>query len=237
MRALVVEDEPTLRAQIVDELRSHGFAIDQTGDGIEGRYLATEMPIDIAIIDLGLPGASGIDIIQAARRLDKHFPILVLTARTRWQDKVEGLEAGADDYMAKPFHVPELMARVRALLRRSGGWADSTLHFEGLSIDTRSQQVSVNNVAVNLTAFEYRVLEYLAIHAGDVISKTVLLDHLYDEDSDRDANILEVFIKRLRRKLDPGKQLNPIETLRGRGYRLALTRGRTPSDTSEHSVS
>lgn len=233
MRALVIEDEPTLRAQIVDELRDHGFAIDETGDGIEGRYLATEMPVDIAIVDLGLPGADGIEIIQAVRARDLHYPVLILTARTRWQDKVEGLEAGADDYLAKPFHVPELMARVRALLRRSGGWADSTLHFDSISINTRTQQVAVRNTQVNLTAFEYRVLEYLAIHAGEVISKHVLLDHLYDEDSDRDANILEVFIKRLRQKLDPEKTLNPIETLRGRGYRLALDRGRSATAASE----
>ncbi len=227
MRALVIEDEPTLRSQIVSELRTQGFAIDETGDGVEGRYLATEMPVDIAIVDLGLPGANGIEIIRAVRDQDRRYPILILTARTRWQDKVEGLEAGADDYLVKPFHVPELMARVRALLRRSGGWADSTLHFDGLSIDTRSQQVCIDDTVVNLTAFEYRVLEYLALHAGDVISKTMLLEHLYDEDSDHDPNILEVFVKRLRQKLDPNKQLNPIETQRGRGYRFALARGRT----------
>lgn len=225
MRALIIEDEPTLRNQIVTGLREQGFAIDETGDGDEGLYLATEMPVDIAIVDLGLPGTSGIDIIHSVRKREHQYPILILTARTRWQDKVEGLEAGADDYLAKPFHMEELMARVRALLRRSGGWADSQLRFGDLTIDTRAQSVSIDDNNVDLTAYEYKVLEYLAIHAGEVISKATLLDHLYDEDTDRDANILEVFIRRLRRKLDPQKTLNPIETLRGRGYRLALERG------------
>jgi len=230
MRALVIEDEPTLREQIVEELRGHGFAIDETGDGDEGLYLATEMPIDIAIIDIGLPGTSGIDIIKQTRKSDCHFPILILTARTRWQDKVEGLEAGADDYLAKPFHMEELMARIRALLRRSGGWSDSQLRFGRLQIDTRTQSVSVDDEPVELTAYEYKVIEYLAINAGQVISKSVLLDHIYDEDTDRDANILEVFIRRLRLKLDPEKTLKPIETLRGRGYRLALLRGDSDSE-------
>lgn len=227
MRALVIEDESTLRAQIVDALREQGFAIDESGDGEEGLYLATEMPVDIAIVDLGLPSISGIEIIRQTRKNDRHFPILILTARDRWQDKVEGLEAGADDYLAKPFHMEELLARVRALLRRSGGWSDSQLRFGSLLIDTRTQSVTVDDRLVDLTAYEYKVIEYLAIHAGEVISKSVLLDHIYDEDTDRDANILEVFIRRLRLKLDPDKTLNPIETLRGRGYRLALTRGNT----------
>jgi len=230
MRALVIEDDPTLRTQIVEELREHGFAIDESGDGSEGLYLATEMPVDIAIVDLGLPGTSGIDIIKQTRKSDCNYPILILTARTRWQDKVEGLEAGADDYLAKPFHMEELMARVRALLRRSGGWSDSQLRFGALQIDTRAQSVSVNDEPIDLTAFEYKVIEYLAINAGEVISKSMLLDHIYDEDTDRDANVVEVFIRRLRLKLDPDKTLQPIETLRGRGYRLALARGDTDNE-------
>ena len=225
MRALVIEDENDLRAQIVARLREEGFAIDEAEDGTEGHYLATEMPLDIAIVDLGLPGMDGAEIIRRVRAGDKQYPILILTARDTWQDKVEGLESGADDYLAKPFHMEELMARIRALLRRSGGWADSILRFNGLQIDTRAQQVSLNDNTIELTAYEYRVLEYLAINAGEVISKHVLMDHLYDEDTDRDPNILEVFIKRLRNKLDPEKTLNPIETLRGRGYRFALDRG------------
>jgi len=232
MRALVVEDEEALRSQIVTRLRDEGFAIDEAGDGREGLYLATEMPLDIAIIDLGLPGGDGTEIIQAARAQDRHYPILILTARDSWQDKVEGLESGADDYLTKPFHMEELLARVRALLRRSGGWSESVLRFAALEMDTRAQQVTVHGQVVELTAYEYRVLEYLAIHAGEVIAKHVLLDHLYDEDTDRDPNILEVFIKRLRNKLDPDKTLQPIETLRGRGYRLALERG-NPSQADE----
>ena len=152
------------------------------------------------------------------------YPILILTARTSWQDKVEGLEAGADDYLAKPFHMPELMARLRAILRRSGGWSESVLRFGQLELDTRTQQVTVDSKDIELTAYEYKLLEYLALHAGEVISKTRLIDHLYDEDTDRDTNILEVFVRRLRNKLDPDKTLKPIETLRGRGYRMALAR-------------
>lgn len=224
MRALVIEDEDILREQIVAELRTHGFAIDQTGDGNEGKYLATEMPVDIAIIDLGLPGTDGIEIIREVRNKQCNYPILILTARTSWQDKVEGLEAGADDYLAKPFHMPELMARLRAILRRSGGWSESVLRFGQLELDTRSQQVTVDGKEIELTAYEYKLLEYLALHAGEVISKTKLIDHLYDEDTERDTNILEVFVRRLRNKLDPDKTLKPIETLRGRGYRLALAR-------------
>ncbi len=232
MRALVIEDEHELRAQIIQRLRDEGFAIDEAADGVEGLYLATEMPVDIAIIDLGLPKIEGQEIIRQTRLKDKNFPILILTARDSWQDKVEGLEAGADDYLAKPFHMEELMARIRALLRRSGGWSDSVLRFESLQIDTRSQQVNIENETIDLTAYEYKVLEYLAINAGEVISKNVLIDHLYDEDTDRDPNILEVFIKRLRSKLDPNKTLNPIETLRGRGYRLALKRGSMDTETN-----
>lgn len=224
MRALVVEDDNTLREQIVEELRTQGYAIDETGDGQDGLYLATEMPLDIAIIDLGLPGTSGIEIIKQVRAKQLSYPILILTARTRWQDKVEGLEAGADDYLAKPFHMEELMARLRAILRRSSGWSESVLRFGRLELDTRAQQVSVDENQVDLTAYEYKLLAYLALHAGEVISKAHLLDHLYDEETDRDPNILEVFIRRLRNKLDPAKDLNPIETLRGRGYRLALAR-------------
>ena len=224
MRALIIEDEQALREQLVEALREQGFAIDESGDGTEGLYLATTMPIDIAIIDLGLPGIDGLSIIKKLRAESCSYPVLILTARDSWQDKVDGLEAGADDYLAKPFHIEEMLARIRALLRRSGGFSESLLQFEGLSIDTRTQQVMVGDTTVSLTAYEYRVLAYLALNAGSVISKAVLLDHLYDEDTDRDPNVLEVFIRRLRQKLDPDKNLDPIETLRGRGYRLALER-------------
>lgn len=224
MRALIVEDDDALRIQIVQALRDQGFAIDEAGDGKEGLYLGLNMPIDIAIIDLGLPGQDGLSIIETFRKQDKSFPVLILTARDRWQDKVDGLEAGADDYLTKPFHIEELLARLRALLRRTGGWSESVMHFERLSIDTRAQQVKVDGNTVELTAFEYRVLAYLATQGGKVISKATLLDHLYDEDTDRDPNVLEVFIRRLRQKLDADKTLNPIETMRGRGYRLSLNR-------------
>lgn len=224
MRALVAEDDPHLRQQVVSTLREQGFAIDETGDGEEALYMAINMPIDLAIVDLGLPNRDGLSVIENLRKKAKQYPVLVLTARDRWQDKVDGLEAGADDYLTKPFHVEELLARIRALLRRTGGWTESLMQFERLSIDTRSQQVQVDGKQVQLTAYEYRVLAYLATRGGSVISKSTLLDHLYDEDTDRDPNILEVFIRRLRQKLDSDKTLNPIETLRGRGYRLALPR-------------
>ncbi len=224
MRALIVEDEPTLREQLVSSLREQGFAIDQAEDGEEGLYLAENMPLDIAIIDLGLPGRDGLSLIKSLRQKNLKYPVLILTARDTWEDKVDGLEAGADDYLTKPFHIEELLARVRALLRRTGGWSDSVMHFDRLSIDTRAQQVKVDGNVIELTAYEYRVLSYLATNGGKVISKSTLLDHLYDEDTDRDPNILEVFIRRLRQKLDKDQSLNPIETLRGRGYRLALER-------------
>ena len=216
-----------LRSQIVDRLQTEGFAIDAAADGDEGLYLAREMPVDVAVVDLGLPGTDGMEIIRKVREEGHLYPILILTARDRWEDRVAGLEAGADDYLGKPFHLEELLARLRALLRRVGGWAHPVLDFDGLRIETREQQVTVAEQAVSLTAFEYRVLEYLAIHAGEVISKPVLLDHLYEEDTERDTNVLEVFVRRLRRKLDPDSTLNPIETLRGRGYRFALERTNT----------
>jgi len=224
MRVLIVEDEDALREQIISRLQDEGFAIDATGDGDEGLYLAREMPVDAAVIDLGLPGTDGMEIIRKVREEGHAYPILILTARDRWQDRVEGLEAGADDYLGKPFHLEELLARLRALLRRVGGWAHPVLDFGSMKIETREQKVTVREEAITLTAYEYKVLEYLAIHAGEVISKPVLLDHLYDEDTERDTNVLEVFVRRLRRKLDPDSTLNPIETLRGRGYRFALER-------------
>ena len=224
MRALIVEDEPTLRQQLADALRESGYVVDEAEDGETGLYMATEMPIDLAIIDLGLPKLDGVSVIRKTREKSCSFPILVLTARDSWQDKVDGLEAGADDYLTKPFHMEELQARLRALLRRTSGFTESVLRFDSLSIDTKAQQVTVNDEKVELTAYEYRLLAYLAINDGEVISKPVLLDHLYEEDTYRDPNVLEVFVKRLRQKLDPNKTLKPIETLRGRGYRLALAR-------------
>lgn len=231
MRALIIEDEDTLREQIVEKLQAEGFAIDASGDGEEGLYLAREMPVDVAVIDLGLPGIDGMEIIRTIREEGHLYPILILTARDRWQDRVEGLEAGADDYLGKPFHLEELQARIRALLRRVGGWAHPVLEFDAMKIETREQQVTVGGEVISLTAYEYKVLEYLAIHGGEVISKPALLDHLYEENTERDTNVLEVFVRRLRRKIDPDNIINPIETLRGRGYRFALERANPGADS------
>ncbi|MGI9302740.1 MAG: response regulator transcription factor [Gammaproteobacteria bacterium] len=225
MRVLIVEDEDDLRQQISRQLEDEGFVVDKTADGTEGLFMAEELPIDVAVIDLGLPSLSGIELIKGARAAGRKFPILILTARSRWQDKVEGLEAGADDYLVKPFHMQELLARVRALLRRTGGWAQPTLQCGPVELDTSSQTVQLKGEALDLTAYEYKVLEYLMLHAGEVVSKTELSEHIYDDDHDRDSNVIEVFIRRLRTKLDSDNSLKPIETLRGRGYRLALPRG------------
>lgn len=224
MRALVIEDDADLRGQLESALSQAGYAVDSAGDGTEGLYYAKEYPIDVAIVDLGLPQLDGLEVIRLLREDGKDVPILVLTARDRWQDKVKGLEAGADDYLAKPFHTEEMLARLRALLRRSGGWASANLRCGPIELEPGSQQVSVDNQAVDLTAYEYKVLEYLMLHAGDVVSKTELTEHIYGENEDRDSNVLEVFVRRLRKKLDPKQNLNPIETLRGRGYRLTLPR-------------
>jgi len=225
MRVLIVEDDASLNGSLVAEFESKGYKVLSATAGREGQYLATEFPIDLAVIDLGLPEISGIDLIRALRGASKDYPILVLTARDRWQDKVEALKIGADDYVTKPFHVEELMARADALLRRAGGWAQSELVCGPISLDTRSQQVTVQGEPLELTSFEYRLLEYLMLHAGEVCSKTQITEALYDQDFERDSNVIEVFIGRLRRKLDPDSTFRPIETLRGRGYRMVLPRG------------
>jgi two-component system response regulator PhoP len=225
MRLLLVEDDQSLGRSLAAQLESAGYTVDRAEDGREGLYYAREYPIDLAIVDLGLPTMSGVELIQALRADGKEYPILVLTARDRWQDKVEALKLGADDYVVKPFHVEELLARVDALLRRAGGWAQSELVCGPVKLDTRSQEVHVQGRKLDLTSFEYRLLEYLMLHAGEVLSKTQITEALYDEDFERDSNVIEVFIGRLRRKLDPEGEYKPIETLRGRGYRLALTRG------------
>ena len=224
MRVLLIEDEPHLREQIGQHLRQHQLTVDMSADGEEGLFLGSEYPYDVAVIDLGLPKLSGIEVIKRLREKNITFPILILTARGRWQDKVEGLEAGADDYLVKPFHFEELLARLNALARRAAGWSNSTMRCGPVELNPASQQVTVNQSAIELTAFEYRLLHYLMLHAGEVISKTELTDHIYEQDQDRDSNVIEVFVKRLRNKLDPDKSINPIETLRGRGYRLTLPR-------------
>jgi two-component system response regulator PhoP len=224
VRVLVVEDEAAIRDALQRDLVAAGFTVDVAVDGQEGLYAGVEYPVDVAVIDLGLPKISGLEVIRKLRAQDKRFPILVLTARDRWQDKVEGLDAGADDYVAKPFHFPEVLARLQALLRRSGGWASSSLACGPVVLDTRAQTVTVEGKPVELTTFEYRILEHLMLKAGDVISKTDLTEQLYEQDFERDSNVIEVFIGRLRRKLDPDERIKPIETLRGRGYRFALAR-------------
>jgi two-component system response regulator PhoP len=222
MRLLLVEDDVRLQDSLADSLREAGFAVDVSGDGIEGLYYGEEYPIDLAIIDLGLPGMSGLDLIRKLRKNERRFPILILTARSEWQDKVTGLEAGADDYMTKPFHPEELKARVAALIRRSAGHSQPEVSFGPVKIDLSSQRVNLNDSEIELTTYEYKVLEYMVLHPGEVVTKTALSEHIYEEDADRDSNVIEVFMGRLRRKIDPDGTLAPIETLRGRGYRLNL---------------
>lgn len=224
MRVLLVEDEAPLRETLAARLKREGFAVDTAGDGEEGLYHGREVPFDIAVIDLGLPKMSGMDLVKALREAGQKFPILILTARSSWQDKVEGLKSGADDYLVKPFHVEELLARMNALLRRAAGWSKPTLDCGPVRLDLSAQTVSVNGSGVDLTSYEYKVLEYLMLHAGELVSKADLTEHIYQQDFDRDSNVLEVFIGRLRKKLDPEGTLKPIETVRGRGYRFAIPR-------------
>jgi two-component system response regulator PhoP len=230
MRLLLVEDDPSLSRSLAAQLEQAGYKVEKSTDGREGLYYAREYPVDLAIVDLGLPSMSGVELIKQLRADGKEYPILVLTARDRWQDKVEVLKLGADDYVVKPFNVEELLARVDALLRRAGGWAQSELVCGPIVLDTRTQEVKVNDAKLELTSFEYKLLEYLMLHAGEVLSKTQITEALYSEDFERDSNVIEVFIGRLRRKLDPENSYKPIETLRGRGYRLAAERGAPDAD-------
>ncbi|MGF1642483.1 MAG: response regulator transcription factor [Thiotrichales bacterium] len=224
MRVLIIEDEPTLRTQLVAVLQSQGYVVDEAANGRDGLWAARELPLDAAIVDLGLPDGDGLQIIRELRAAGRNYPVLILTARDRWQDKVSGLETGADDYLTKPFQTEELLARLRALIRRSGRWSQPVLESGLFALDPHTQHVTAAGRAIELTAYEYRLLEYLILHAGEVLSKSVLVDHLYAEADERDSNVIEVFIRRLRQKLDPDETLQPIETLRGRGYRWRLPR-------------
>ena len=222
MRVLVIEDESNLQADIKARLESEDYIVDTTGDGNEGYFFATEYPLDAAIIDIGLPGMSGIDIIKKLRDDGSTLPVLILTARSRWQEKVEGLEAGADDYLVKPFQMEELLARVKALLRRATGSPTTELQCGCVTLNLNTQQVLLNETLIDVTAFEYRMLEYMMRNSSEAVSKTRLADYLYPHDDDRDSNVIEVLIGRLRKKLDPDGSLKPIETLRNRGYRFTL---------------
>jgi two-component system response regulator PhoP len=222
LRILVVEDEPSLQQRVQADLEAQAYVVQATGEGKEALYFASEYPFDAAIVDLGLPGLSGLDIIRRLRAQGSRLPILVLTARGRWQDKVEGLEAGADDYLTKPFQTEELLARLKALLRRAAAAAQDTLRCGPLEIDFGSQTVRVHGAELELTSYEYRLLEHLVRKRSRVLSKDELAAHLYPHDEERDSNVIEVLIGRLRRKLDPDGSLQPLETLRGRGYRFVL---------------
>jgi two-component system OmpR family response regulator len=214
MRLLVVEDDPDLNRQLVSALQDAGYVVDKAMDGEEGHYLGDTEPYDGVILDLGLPVLDGVSVLEKWRRAGKKMPVLILTARDRWSDKVAGFDAGADDYVAKPFHMEEVLARVRALLRRSAGHATSELSCGPLMLDTKSARVTVNGTAVKLTSLEFRLLSYLMHHKGKVISRTELVEHLYDQDFDRDSNTIEVFVGRLRKKLGA----DVLHTIRGMGY-------------------
>lgn len=222
MRLLLIEDDAALRLGLARQLEAEGYRVDQAADGEDGLFQAREYPVDLVIVDLGLPKLNGIAIIEALRSEGRTLPILVLTARGSWQDKVRGLEAGADDYLVKPFEYPELAARVKALLRRSLKAASDVLTLGALAIDFSAQVARLDGAPLELTTYEYRVLEFLVRERGRVVSKQELSDYLYPHDEDRDSNVLEVLIGRLRRKLDPQGTLAPIETVRGRGYRFTL---------------
>jgi len=222
MRMLIVEDDPALQEQLSALFRRDGWVVDSAPNGREGQYIGDEFPVDIAIVDLGLPDLSGMQLIRGWREAGHDFPILVLTARSDWQDKVEGLEAGADDFVTKPFRPEEVVARVGALIRRAAGRSRDLVDYGPVRIDFATRRVLREGVPLELTNYEYNTLEYLASHPGKVISKTELTEHLYAQDHERDSNVIEVFIGRLRRKLDPDGTLQPILTVRGAGYRFTL---------------
>ncbi len=221
MKILLIEDDENLREVLEKRLKEEGFVVETADNGEDGLYLGREFEFDLAIIDLGLPKISGMEVIQTLRDEDISYPILVLTARGSWQDKVMGLDAGADDYLVKPFHFPELLARVNALVRRSAGFSSPELVCGYITLNTSTGEVKSNGKLTDLTSYEYKVLEYLMLHQNKVVSKSTLTEHIYHQDYDRDSNVIEVFVGRLRRKLqDDSVKQKVIETLRGRGYRM-----------------
>ncbi|WP_288758823.1 response regulator transcription factor [uncultured Brevundimonas sp.] len=219
MRVLLVEDDADLSRQLKTALGDAGYAVDHAPDGEEAHYLGENEPYDVIVLDLGLPKIDGVSVLERWRREGKTTPVLILTARGAWSDKVAGFDAGADDYLTKPFHTEEL----RALLRRSAGHASATLSCGGLRLDPRAARASVNGEPLRLTSLEYRLLHYMMMHQGRVISRTELVEHLYDQDFDRDSNTIEVFIGRVRKKVGSDR----IETVRGLGYRLTPLPGET----------
>lgn len=223
MRILVIEDDSRLLMQLDSLLRNHGYSVDLADDGAKALFLLQEHPYDLAVVDVGLPVVDGFDVIRKSRADGVECPMLILTARERWQEKVEGLDAGADDYLTKPFHNEELLARIKALIRRAAGQANPLIEFGPISLDTRSEEINLDGIALELTAYEYKVMEYLMLNPDKIVSKTQLTEHIYDQDFDLDSNVIEVFVGRLRKKIDPQGTIKPIETLRGRGYRLNKT--------------
>ncbi|MCM2505112.1 response regulator transcription factor [Aureimonas altamirensis] len=221
MRILVVEDDKDLNRQLTEALGNSGYVVDSASDGEEGHFLGDTEPYDAVILDVGLPLMDGISVLERWRRDGRAMPVLILTARDRWSDKVAGIDAGADDYVAKPFHIEEVLARVRALIRRAAGHASSEIHCGPLRLDTRASRATLDGAPLKLTSHEYRLLAYLMHHQGEVVSRSELTEHMYDQDFDRDSNTIEVFIGRLRRKI--GSDL--IETVRGLGYRLSAPHG------------
>ncbi|MET4632374.1 MULTISPECIES: response regulator transcription factor [Kaistia] len=216
MRILVVEDDPDLNRQLTEALKTAGYVVDSARDGEDGHFLGDTEPYDAVVLDIGLPRMDGISVLEAWRRAGRKMPVLILTARDRWSDKVQGIDAGADDYVAKPFHIEEVLARIRALVRRAAGHATNEIECGPVRIDTKSGRVTVDGNPVKLTAHEYKVLEYLMHHRDRVVSRTELIEHLYDQDFDRDSNTIEVFVGRLRKKVSG----DLIETVRGLGYRV-----------------
>ncbi len=216
MRVLVVEDDRDLNRQLAEALKEAGYAVDSAFDGEEGHFLGDTEPYDVVVLDIGLPVLDGISVLEKWRRDGRNMPVLILTARDRWSDKVQGIDAGADDYVAKPFHIEEVLARVRALVRRAAGHASSEIECGTVRLDSRAGRVTVDGNPVKLTSHEYRVLEYLMHHRDRVVSRTELIEHLYDQDYDRDSNTIEVFVGRLRKKIPS----DIIETVRGLGYRI-----------------
>ena len=221
MRILVVEDDKDLNRQICTALQDAGYVVDRAFDGEEGHFLGDTEPYDAVVLDIGLPQMDGISVVERWRREGRKMPVLILTARDRWSDKVAGIDAGADDYVTKPFHMEEILARVRALIRRAAGHASSELFCGPLRLDIKASKADIDGVPLKLTSHEYRMLAYLMHHKGSVVSRTELVEHLYDQDFDRDSNTIEVFVGRLRKKLG----VHLIETVRGMGYRMREPHG------------